>query len=289
MNHVVFGKTMENVRNRRVVKLVVTEERRKKLVSEPIYDSCKQFSDSLMAIEMRKTEVLMDKLIAVGQAMLDISKTLMYKFWYDYLKPKYQDKVKLCYMDTDSFILQILTDDFFKDTSNDVDEWFDTSNFNKNDNRPLLIGKNKKVIGKFKDELGGKILTEFVALRAKTYAYVQLNEDKLEEHKKAKGTKKCVIKKDLNFDLYKKALFNNETIRCTQQRFKSDYHNIYTQIVHKTALNNKDDKRIQSFDGIHTYPCGIDQHLLNELETKIKNKPIQLYYSSTILSREPTN
>ena len=170
MNHVVFGKTMENVRNRRVVKLVVTEERRKKLVSEPIYDSCKQFSDSLMAIEMRKTEVLMDKLIAVGQAMLDISKTLMYKFWYDYLKPKYQDKVKLCYMDTDSFILQILTDDFFKDTSNDVDEWFDTSNFNKNDNRPLLIGKNKKVIGKFKDELGGKILTEFVALRAKTYA-----------------------------------------------------------------------------------------------------------------------
>ena len=170
MNHVVFGKTMENVRNRRVVKLVVTEERRKKLVSEPIYDSCKQFSDSLMAIEMRKTEVLMDKLIAVGQAMLDISKTLMYKFWYDYLKPKYQDKVKLCYMDTDSFILQILTDDFFKDTSNDVDEWFDTSNFNKNDNRPLLIGKNKKVIGKFKDELGGKILTEFVPLRAKTYA-----------------------------------------------------------------------------------------------------------------------
>ena len=289
MNHVVFGKTMENVRNRRVVKLVVTEERRKKLVSEPIYDSCEQFSDSLMAIEMRKTEVLMDKLIAVGQAMLDISKTLMYKFWYDYLKPKYQDKVKLCYMDTDSFILQILTDDFFKDTSNDVDEWFDTSNFNKNDNRPLLIGKNKKVIGKFKDELGGKILTEFVALRAKTYAYVQLNEDKLEEHKKAKGTKKCVIKKDLNFDLYKKALFNNETIRCTQQRFKSDYHNIYTQIVHKTALNNKDDNRIQSFDGIHTYPCGIDKHLLNELETKIKNKPIQLYYSSTILSREPTN
>ena len=194
---------------------------------------------------MRKTEVLMDKLIAVGQAMLDISKTLMYKFWYDYLKPKYQDKVKLCYMDTDTFILQILTDDFFKDISNDVDEWFDTSNFNKNDNRPLLIGKNKKVIGKFKDELGGKLLTEFVALRAKTYAYVQLNEDKLEEHKKAKGTKKCVIKKDLNFDLYKKALFNNETIRCTQQRFKSDYHNIYTQIVHKTALNNKDDKRIQ--------------------------------------------
>ena len=231
-----------------------------------------------MAIEMRKTEVFMDKPIAVGQAILDISKTLMYEFWNDYLKPKYQDNIKLCYMDTDSFILQIQADDFFKDINIDVNKWFDTSNYDKNDNRPLEIGKNEKVIGKFKDELGGKILTEYVALRAKTYAYVQLNDDKLEEHKKAKGTKKCVIKKHLNFDLYKKALFNNETIRCSQQIFKSDYHNIYTQTVHKTALDNKDDKRIQSFDGIHTYPYGIDNHLFNKLKTEIKNKPIQLYY-----------
>ena len=160
---------MENLRNCRVVKLVAEEERRKKLVSEPNYDSCKQFSDSLMAIEMRKTEVFMDKPIAVEQAILDISKTLMYEFWYDYLKPKYQDNIKLCYMDTDSFILQIQADDFFKDINIDVNKWFDTSNYDKNDNRPLEIGKNKKVIGKFKDELGGKILTEFVALRAKTY------------------------------------------------------------------------------------------------------------------------
>ena len=269
---------MENVRNRRVVKLVVKEERRKKLFSAPNYDSCKQSSDNLMAIEMRKTEVLMDKPIAVGQAILDISKTLMYEFWYDYLKPKYQDNVKLCYMDTDSFVLQINTDDYFKDISNDVIEWFDTSNFDKIDNRPLEIGINKKVIGKFKDELGGKVLTEFVAPRAKSYAYTQLNNDKLQENKKAKGTKKCVIKKHLNFDLYKKALFNNETIRCIQQRFKSDCHNIYTQTVHKNALNNKDDKRIQSFDRIHTYPYGIDKDLHNELETKVKDKPIQLYY-----------
>ena len=169
MKNAVFGKTMENVRNRRVVKLVVKEERRKTLVSEPNYDSCKQFFDSLMAIEMRKTEVFMDKPIAVEQAILDISKTLMYEFWYDYLKPKYQDNIKLCYMDTDSFILQIQADDFFKDINIDVNKWFDTSNYDKNDNRPLEIGKNKMVIGKFKDELGGKILTEFVALRAKTY------------------------------------------------------------------------------------------------------------------------
>ena len=282
MKNAVFGKTMENVRNRRVVKLVVKEERRKKLVSQPNYDSCKQFSDSLMAIEMRKTEVFMDKPIAVEQAILDISKTLMYEFWYDYLKPKHQDNIKLCYMDTDNLNcvtwILIQTDDFFHDINNDVNKCFDTSNYDKNDNRPLEIGKNEKVIGKFKDELGGKILTEYVALRAKTYAYVQLNDNKLEEHKKAKGTKKCVIKKHLNFDLYKKALYNNETIRCSQQIFKSDYHNIYTQTVHKTALDNKDDKRLQSFDGIHTYPYGIDNHLLKELETEIINKPIQLYY-----------
>ena len=202
----------------------------------------------------------------------------MYEFWYDYLKPKYQDNIKLCYMDTDSFILQIQTDDFFNDINSDVNKCFDTSNYDKNDNRPLEIGKNKMVIGKFKDELGGKILTEFVALRAKRYAYVQLNDDKLEEHKKAKDTKKCVIKKHLNFDLYKKALFNKKTIRSSQQRFKSDYHNIYTETVHKTALDNKDDKTIQSFDGIHTYPYGIDYHFFNASETKTKNKPIQMYY-----------
>ena len=128
---------MENVRNRRDVKWVVTDERRKKLVSEPNYDSGKQFSENLMAIEMRKTEVLMDKPIAVGQAALGISKTLM-------LKPMYQDNIKLCYMDTDSFIIHIQTDDFFKDIANDVDKSFDTSKYDKKDNRPLEIGKKQK-------------------------------------------------------------------------------------------------------------------------------------------------
>ena len=144
MNNSVFGKTMENVRGHRDVKLIVTEERRKKLVSEPNYDWSKQFTNDLMATEMRKTEVLIDKPIAVGQAILDISKTLMYEFWYDYLKPKYHDKVKLCYMDTDSFIIHIETDDFFEDIADDVDEWYDTSKYNKNDNRPLPIGKTKR-------------------------------------------------------------------------------------------------------------------------------------------------
>ena len=112
-------------------------------------------------MEMRKTEVRMNKPIYLGQSILDLSKMLMSEFWYDYLKPKYGDKIKLCYMDTDSFVLLIKTEDFYKDISNDVNRWFDTSNFNRNDNRSLETGKNVKVIGKFKDELGGKILTEF--------------------------------------------------------------------------------------------------------------------------------
>ena len=132
-------------------------------------------------------------------------------------------------MDTDSFFIYVETDDFYEDIANDVDKWFDTSKYDKNDNRPLPIGENKKAIGKFKDELNGKIMIEFIALRAKTYAFTEINEeDELEEHKKAKGTKKCLIKKHLNFDLYKKT-FNNETIRWTEQRFKSDHHKTYTQ------------------------------------------------------------
>ena len=115
-------------------------------------------------------------------------------------------------------------------------------------------------------------------LEQKTYTYTQLNVDKFKEHKKAKGTKKCVRKTHLSFDLYKKDLFNSETIRCTQQRFKNDYHNIYTQTVHKTALGNKDDKRIISFDGITTYPYEIDKDLINRLEANIRSKPIQVYY-----------
>ena len=158
MNNSVFGKNMENLRNHRDIKLVTTNERRKKLVSEPNYHTCKQFDDNIMAIEMRKTSVFMNKPVYLGQAILDISKTLMYEFYYDYLKPKYGDNIRMCYMDTDSFFIHVQTEDFYKDISNDVNKWFDTSGYDKNDDR-LTIGINKKVIGMFKDELNGKILS----------------------------------------------------------------------------------------------------------------------------------
>ena len=157
----VFGKTMKNVRKHRDIKLVTTDERRNKLVSEPNYYTTKQFSENLLLIEMKKTKVKMNKSVYLGMSVLDISKTLMYEFWYDYIKPKYKEKAKLCYMDTDSFVINIFTEDFFEDINNDIERWFDTSNYDKNDKRPLKTGINKKVIGMFKDELGGKIIKEF--------------------------------------------------------------------------------------------------------------------------------
>ena len=151
---------------------MTTEGRRSKLVSEANYHATKHFSENLLAIEMKKTKVKMNKPVYLGMSILDISKTLMYEFWYDYIGPKYGDKAKLCYTDTDSFIINIKTEDFFEDIFNDVERWFDTSNYGKNDKRQLLIGKNKNVPDLLKDELGGKIITGIVALRPKTYAHL---------------------------------------------------------------------------------------------------------------------
>ena len=143
---------------------------------------------------------------------------------------------KLRYTDTDSFITYIKTEDFFVDISNDVEKQFDTSNYDKNDKRPLPIGKNKKVPDLFKDELGGKIIIEVVVIRPKTYAYLT---DDGSEHKKAKGTKKCVIKREIMFENYTDCLLNNKNVYRSQQRFKSYNHDVYTEEVNKTAISAK--------------------------------------------------
>ena len=181
--HAVFGKTMENVRKHSDIKLVTANKRRNQLVSEPNYHTTKYFSKTLLTIEMKKTKVKMNKPVYLGMSMLDFSKTLMYDFWYDYIKPKYGDRAKLCYTDTDSFIIHIITEDFYKGIANDVEKWFDTSNYYENDKRPLSIDKNKKVIDLFKDELGGKIMNEFCGFRAKTYVYLM---DEIVKRKKSK-------------------------------------------------------------------------------------------------------
>ena len=172
MNDTVFGKTTENVRNYRDIKLVTTNKQTNKFASEQNYHTTKYISEDLMIMEMKKTEVKINKPIYLGQVILDISKTLMYEFWYDCINPKYKDKTRLCYMDTDSFIIHIKTEDFYEDIADDDEKLFDTSNYDKNDKRPLLIGIKRKVIDKFIDELQGQIMIEFVALRIKTYAYL---------------------------------------------------------------------------------------------------------------------
>ena len=200
---------------------------------------------------MKKTKIKMNKPIYLGFSILDISKILMYEFWYDYMKPKYGNGVKLCYMDTDSFVMNIKTEDIYKDIANDVEKRFDTSNYEVE--RPLPTGKNRKVIGLMKDELGGKIITEFVTLRPKTYSYLT---DDGKEDKKAKGTKKCGIKRMIKFDDYKKCLLNGEMVLKSQQRFISKKHDVYTEKINKIALSNNDDKRIVSSDKITSYPYG---------------------------------
>ena len=130
---------------------------------------------------MKKTKVKMNKPVYLGMSILYISKILMYKFWYDYIKPKYGDRAKLCYTDTDSFTIHIFTEHFLEDISGDVERQFDTSNYDEIDKRPLPIGKNKKLYGFFKDELGGKIMKEFCALRPEAYA--NLMDDVIEKKK----------------------------------------------------------------------------------------------------------
>ena len=237
MNNSVFGKTMENIRKHRDIKLVTTDKKRSKLVSEPNYHTIKLISEDLPITEMKKTKVKMNKPIYLGLSILEISKILMHEFWYDYMKQKCDNNIKLCYMDTDSFIMNIKMNDFYEDIASDIENKFDTSNYEIN--RPLLMGRNKKVIGLMKDELGGKIIMEFVTLIPETYSYLTGDG---KEDKKAKGTKKCVIKKMIKFNDYKKCLLNDEVILKSQQRFISKKHDVYTENINKIALSNNDDK-----------------------------------------------
>ena len=191
INNAVFGKTMENIRKHRNIKVVTNRETYLKTVMKPNFKSGVLFGENLISCEMGKIKVVMNKPVYLSQAILDLSKTVMYEFHYDYLKHKYDsDKLQLCYMDTDSLVYHIKTEDFYADIADDVEERFDTSSYC--DNRPLPVGLNKKKIGLLEDELGGAIMTEIMALRPKLYSFRQLDGS---EDKKCKGIKKCVVKK----------------------------------------------------------------------------------------------
>ena len=190
MNNSVFGKTMENIRRHRNIKLVNNKEDYLRNVMKPNFKSGTLLGPDLMSCEMGKVKVVMNKPVYLGQAILDLSKTIMYEFHYDYMKRKYsEDKLKLYCMDTDSLIYSAKTEDFYKDIAGDAEARFDTRSYVPN--RPLPVGKNKKVIGLMKDELGGEIMKEFISLRPKMYSHRVNNS----EPKKCKGIKKCVEKR----------------------------------------------------------------------------------------------
>ena len=190
----------------------------------------------------------MNKPVYLGLSILKISKTLMYEFCYDCMKPKYQSNANLCYVDTGSFIIHITTEVFYEDIADKVKKRFDASKYKLDG--ILLIGKNEKIIGLIKGELGGKIMIEFVALESKTYSYLM---DDGGSDRKDKGTKKCVIKRIIKFIDYKHCLFKNEIILKLQERLNSEAHNVYTEEMNKIARCSNDDKRLQTFDNITSY------------------------------------
>ena len=254
MNNSVFGKTMENIRNRVNVKLVNTEERLKKLVAKPNLKSPpKIFNENLASVHLKKTSLTMNKPVYLGMCILDLSKTIMYDFHYNYIKPKYGEKAKLLFTDTDSLMYEIETEDFYKDISGDVKDRFDTSDYPENHPSGIPTGINKKVLGMFKDEAAGKRIKEFVGLRAKLYSFIM--EDG-KENKRCKGVKKQVVESSITHEDYKTCLRTGKEQLRKQNILRSYDHEIFTEEVNKIALSSIDDKRYILDDGIHTLAWG---------------------------------
>ena len=253
MNNSVFGKTVENIRNRVDVKLVNTEEKFKKLVAKPNFRSQKIFSENLISVHMKKTSLTMNKPVYLGMCILDLSKTLMYDFHYNYIKPKYGNKAKLLFTDTDSFMYEIETEDFYKDIFGDVKDRFDTSDYPENHPSEIPTGINKKVLGMMKDEAAGKIIKEFVGLRAKLYSFIM---DDGVESKKCKGVKKQVVESSITHEDYKTCLRTGKEQLRKQNILRSYDHEVYTEEVNKIALSAQDDKRYILSDGVHTLAWG---------------------------------
>ena len=237
MNNSVFGKTMENIRNRVHIRLVNDRKKAEKLSAKPNFKHCNIFSEDLVAIHMKKTELKFNKPVYPGMCILDLSKTLMYDFHYNYIKQKYEDKAKLLFTDTDSLMYEIETEDFYKDISADVKDGFDTSNYPPNRPSSIPSGFNKKVLGMFKDEAAGEVIDEFVELRAKLYSYKMLEG---EECKKCKRVKKSVVKRSITHEDYKKCLFTGKEQLRKMNIIRSHRHEIYTEEVNNVLVMIKD-------------------------------------------------
>ena len=273
MNNSVFGKTIENIRKRTDIKLATTEKEAEKYIYKPNYTHRTTFSDNLIAIHMVRTKLYFNKPVYLGMCILDLSKTLMYEFHYEYIKPKYGEKARLLFTDTDSLMYEIQTEDLYKDISPDVQSWFDTSNYPSKHPSGIETGVNKKVIGMFKDEAGGGCIARFVGLRAKNYSYVYdyfiglrsllflFGKDDSDQ-KKCKGIKKSVTRNNISFEDYETCLITENPQLRKMNVFRSYRHDVYTEEVNKIALTANDDKRIILKDKIHTLAHGHFKTLL---------------------------
>ena len=240
---------MENVRKRVNVKLLRSDEEEKilKYVAKPTFAQQVIFNPDLVGIQNHKEKVLLNKPIYVGMSVLDLSKHLMYNFYYNTLKARYGENVRLLYTDTDSLIVKVDTDDLYKDMSLNAD-LYDTSNYSPG--HPLFSNTNKKIIGKFKDELGGKVMTEFIGIRPKMYSYVGE-----ESGKRAKGVKKSVLCKTITHEDYRTFLLEKKVYSRDMPGLRSYHHVIKGETVHKVALAPLDTKRY-ILDGISTLAFG---------------------------------
>ena len=265
MNNSVFGKTMENIRNRVNIKLVNTGEQFKKLTAKPNYESRKILNDndneSLVSVHMKKTSLTMNKPVYLGMSILDLSKTLMYDFHYNYIIAKYGNRAKLLFTDTDSFLYEIQTEDFYKDISGDVKDRFDTSEYPEGHPSGIPTGINKKVLGMYKDEAKGDNIKEFIGLRAKLYSF-KMEEGK--ENKKCKGIKKAVVERTIRHEDYKTCLTTGKEQLRRQNIIRSYEHVLYTEEVNKIALSAADDKRYLLKDSFDTLAWG--HRRINDLE-----------------------
>ncbi|KAL9971964.1 hypothetical protein ACROYT_G018195 [Oculina patagonica] len=252
MNNSVFGKTMENLRNRVDIKIVRSDENNKirKLVASPLYSRHFLFSNDLVGIEMRKSLLFLNKPVYTGMTILDNSKILMYDFFYNHLKKIYGSRCELLYTDTDSLLVEIETEDVYEDMRVDKEK-YDTSDYPKD--HPLFCEKNKKVLGKMKDECAGKPIAECVCLRPKMYSILTEDQKKI---KKAKGVKKCVVKKKILHENYLETLFGTKQLWHGMNILRSEGHEIYGMHLNKVSLSPFDSKRWIADDGMHTNAYG---------------------------------
>ena len=256
LNNAVYGKTLENVRNHIDFELVNTPERFQKLVNKPSYKHRHIINESLVGVEKEKATVELDKPIYMGLSILDYSKIHMYSFYYDVLKPKYNDKIKLAYTDTDSFIIHVETDDIYTDFKH-IKQHMDFSDYPKH--HECYNASNKKVLGKMKDELSGKIMTHFIGLKPKSYCYKVYGED--EEHKRSKGIVKHKVANELNYNKYEQTLNGDLKDKVEFNTIRSKNHQIYSINQVKFSLSNFCNKRY-FYNAIESLPYG--HYLINQ-------------------------